>query len=202
MMPLPDSLYAPHTLKLFAKRVIDISAAAISLIVLSPLFLLVSLLIVLGSRGPIFSSEIGYRYNNQTIRIYRFRSNANTPPMGKINSSRGTGRFLLRSGIDRIPTLINVLRGEMSVVGLRCYSVPPAALLAMPLPHALQYTKLKPGLWTWTNVRNIQDRDRLDMKRELEDDLSYVRNWSLMLDIKIILTNLISRTSYTLDRAS
>ncbi len=186
-----ESRNLTRSLQLVAKRVFDIITAATMLIVISPLFLLVSLAIKFESRGPIFSGQIEYCYNNQRIKILRFRCNSFDA------QATYTGRFLLLSGLDRLPMVINVLRGEMSVVGPCSYIAPPLQLFAEHLSDALRRSTLRPGLFGWAQV-HFQDRDaQPDMRRQIEDDIFYIVNWSLLLDAKIILTSLFSKTSYT-----
>jgi len=123
---------ATRSFQIVAKRLFDIIIAATVLIVISPLFLLASLAIKLGSRGPVFSGQIEYCYNNQKIKIFKFRCST----FGGLPTH--TGRFLFQSGLDRLPMLINVLRGEMSIVGPCSYIAPPSLPPAEHLSAALR----------------------------------------------------------------
>ena len=106
----------------FAKRLFDIVAASASLVLLSPIILVVSAAIKLDSRGPIFSREALYGYGN-SIRVIKFRSVPARQETDQPNLRlTRVGRIIRRSGIDELPQLLNVLRGEMSVVGPRPYS--------------------------------------------------------------------------------
>jgi lipopolysaccharide/colanic/teichoic acid biosynthesis glycosyltransferase len=184
-----DSRSVTRSFQLVAKRVFDIITAATVLIVISPLFLLVSLAIKLDSGGPVFAGQIKYCYNNQKIKILKFRCTFGSP----------LGRFLFQSGLDRLPMLINVLRGEMAIVGPCSYIAPPSQLLSKHLSDTLRRSILKPGLFGRAQVHVSQDRDaQPEMKRQIEDDLFYIENWSLLLDAKIILMTLLSKAPYTL----
>jgi lipopolysaccharide/colanic/teichoic acid biosynthesis glycosyltransferase len=173
---------ATRSFQIVAKRLFDIIIAATVLIVISPLFLLASLAIKLGSRGPVFSGQIEYCYNNQKIKIFKFRCST----FGGLPTH--TGRFLFQSGLDRLPMLINVLRGEMSIVGPCSYIAPPSLPPAEHLSDALRRSTLRPGIFGWAQIHFSQDRDaQSDMRQQITHDLFYIVNWSLLLDAKIIL---------------
>jgi lipopolysaccharide/colanic/teichoic acid biosynthesis glycosyltransferase len=160
------------------------------LIVISPLFLLASLAIKLGSHGPVFSGQIEYCYNNQKIRILKFRCSTFGGPPTLI------GRFLFRSGLDRLPMLINVLRGEMSIVGPCSYIAPSSLPPAEYLSDALRRSTMRPGLFGWAQFHFSRDRDaQSDMRQQIEHDLFYIVNWSLLLDVKIVLMSVFSKAS-------
>jgi lipopolysaccharide/colanic/teichoic acid biosynthesis glycosyltransferase len=190
-MTLPSISSAPtRPFQLAAKRVFDIVSAATMLVVLSPLFLLISLAIKLDSRGPILSHRIKHGYNNQTIQIFKFRCSNFIYPQTRI------GRILARNGLDQLPMLINVLRGDMSIVGLRSYVAPPAPYLDERLIR-VRHSALRSGLLGWAQIRKSRSQhEGLEMTRQIEDDLFYITNWSLLLDAKIILMTLFSRASY------
>ena len=104
-----------RSLQLIAKRAFDIVVSGTVLAVSLPMILLVLLAIKLDSPGPVFSRRIAYCYDNRTIKTIKFRCSSfwGTPTR--------VGRLLLLSGLDRLPMLLNVLRGEMSIVGLHSY---------------------------------------------------------------------------------
>jgi len=102
------------------------------------------------------------------------------------------GRFLTRSGLDQLPVLINVLRGEMSIIGPHCHIVLPSMPLSDQLSLALLKTPLKPGLF---NFEGPDERAEQILK-QIEADLFYVSNWSLLLDAKILFSKLFSKTTY------
>ena len=179
-----------RSVQLVLKRGFDIVVAAAALILLSPLMTLACLAIRLNSSGPVFVSPVQYCYNNRRVHIITFRCCT----MEDADTSTSVGRILSRSGIDQIPMFINVLRGEMSIVGHRTYVAPPSILLAGIMPDALRRSKLKPGvlcrasLHSWTHP-----------SQQIEDDLFYTENWSLLLDLEIIIRSLTSKASYTVN---
>jgi lipopolysaccharide/colanic/teichoic acid biosynthesis glycosyltransferase len=172
------------SLQLVAKRVFDIAVSAIVLLVLSPLFLLASLVLKLETRGPIFSVKHVYCYNNQHVRLLRFRSH---------RSASAFGRVLARCGLDQLPTLINVLRGEMSIVGAHFYVLPPAQLYDR-LHSAPLDAPLKPGLIGFKGPHSGPELSLTDA------DLFYISNWSFVLDLKILVRFLFSKDTYFQNR--
>ena len=169
-------------LQLIVKRVFDIAVATIVLILFSPLLLLASLAIKLESQGPIFSVKHVYCYNNQRVRALKFRTRSH----GDVTIG---GRFLIRTGLDQLPTLINVLRGEMSIVGPHAYVLPPPQLNDQIAPTTLK-GPLRPGLVSFEG-----SHARGELSRE-DADLSYIANWSLLLDAKVLFQQVISKHMY------
>jgi lipopolysaccharide/colanic/teichoic acid biosynthesis glycosyltransferase len=192
----PKSSGARPSVQRFVKRVIDILVAATGLIVLSPLLVLVSLAIKLDSRGPIFVRHVQYRYDGRRVHVINFRCR----PFVRADDEDVTtniGRILSRSGINRLPILLNVLRGEMSIVGPCSYVAPPSILLAGVMPDALPRSKLRPGLLCRAKINVPQNADVGScLRQQIEDDLLYTTNWSLSLEVNIILRILTSKTSY------
>jgi lipopolysaccharide/colanic/teichoic acid biosynthesis glycosyltransferase len=170
-------------LQLVVKRVFDIAVSAIILVVLSPLFLLASVTVKLETQGPIFTVKHVYSYSNQHIRVLRFRSRSR-------RSASAFGRVLIRSGLDQLPMLINVLRGEMSIVGPH-FHVLPVPQLFDQLPVALLDGPFKPGLVSLEKPA----RARGELSRT-NADLFYISNWSLLLDAKILFKHLLSKNTY------
>jgi lipopolysaccharide/colanic/teichoic acid biosynthesis glycosyltransferase len=165
-----------------AKRAFDVFAATICLTLLCPLILVVSVAIKLNSRGPIFIRKTKFGYNNRPIHVFRFRSATARSHVTQV------GRVLRRTGIDRIPQLINVLLGDMSIVG-PAPSPSPRHLHDYGLMPML--AGIKPGMTR--GVQITEHHHGFDaMKQSIDDDLHYVMNWSIFLDIKIILAVLSS----------
>jgi lipopolysaccharide/colanic/teichoic acid biosynthesis glycosyltransferase len=171
-----------------AKRLFDIIVSAAGLILLSPLFLVVSIAIKLDSRGPVFSREILYGYKNRAIRVRRFRT---TPICGEADRIRSrltqVGRVLQRTAIDRLPHLFDVLGDQMSFVGPRLY-VYRQDLFKDRFGRLLD--DFKPGM---TGLAQINETREFKAPEQLiKDDLYYIENWSLWLDIRIILMTLLN----------
>ena len=190
----------------FIKRTFDLLAAAVGLIVLSPLLLMVSAAIKLDSRGPVFFRQSRHGFNNEEIRVFKFRSMTATEDEIQFkqaikNDPRVTsvGRVLRRTNIDELPQLINVLLGEMSIVGPRPHAVAHNALFSNMISPFSRRHVVKPGITGWAQVngfRGITDTPE-KMQQRIEHDLQYLDNWSFLLDMKIILMTLLSKKAYT-----
>jgi Undecaprenyl-phosphate glucose phosphotransferase len=187
------------------KRVFDLIIAGAALTVLTPVLALIALLIRLDSPGPVFFRQRRYGFNQQMFRIIKFRT-MTTLDDGDIvrqachNDHRITriGRWLRRWNIDELPQLINVLRGDMSLVG--------------PRPHALSHDReyeqrvalyarrhnVKPGITGWAQVNGLRGEIDTDdkLRRRIDYDLYYIDNWSLLFDLKILLYTVFSRDAY------
>lgn len=200
-------LYHPplSAFDLFIKRTFDIIVATMGLVVLSPLFLLISIAIKLDSRGPIFFRQVRHGFNNEEIRVFKFRSmtcledGSEFKPAAK-NDPRVTqiGRIIRRTNIDELPQLLNVLNGEMSIVGPRPHAAGYNLFKDKILPFSRRH-KVKPGITGWAQVNGFRGvTDTLEkMQRRIECDLYYIDNWSFLLDVKIVVMTLFSRRSYT-----
>ena len=169
-----------------AKRAFDLITATGGLFLLSPIFLLVSIAIRIEAVGPVFCTQLRHSYNNKTIAVLKFRSTM----FG--SSLTPLGRVLRRTGIDGLPQLINVLRGEMSIVGPE----PRATADQISAERASQFWR--PGITGWAQVNGYWDEGKTpeEMQRRHEYDLSYINNWSFILDVKIILMTLFSKSIY------
>jgi lipopolysaccharide/colanic/teichoic acid biosynthesis glycosyltransferase len=182
-----------------AKRTIDLAVAVPALMVLAPLMLIVAVAIKLDSPGPVLIAQERVSKGLRTFRMFKFRSmvanadeligslqalNEATPPLFKIrNDPRITrlGRHLRRLSIDELPQLINVLLGEMSLVGPR-----------PPFVHEVEYDRWRqsirlrqaPGM---TGLWQVSGRSDLGYEAMISLDLRYVRDWSILLDLSILL---------------
>jgi lipopolysaccharide/colanic/teichoic acid biosynthesis glycosyltransferase len=198
-MVFPRTLYgSSYPLQRGTKRLFDMVVATTGLLILSPMFLLVSLAIKLASRGPIFSIQIKHGYGNQVIRVLQFQTTAVPLAQGE---SRLTplGGLLARTGLVELPLFLNVLRGEMSIVGPCLYNAVPTWLNNETLALA-RNNGFKPGLTGWAQIRSSSNNNTFHAKRrQVEDDIFYIANWSLRFDAKIIMMTLLSRTSYVLN---
>jgi exopolysaccharide biosynthesis polyprenyl glycosylphosphotransferase len=187
------------------KRSFDISVAVLALLMLSPLLLVVSLAIWLDSRGPVFFRQTRHGYNNEAIRVLKFRSMTTTEEGHHFkqaikNDPRVTrvGRILRRTNIDELPQLVNVLLGEMSIVGPRPHPIALNEAFADRISPFARRHKVKPGITGWAQVNGFRgETDTLEkMQGRIECDLYYIDNWSHILDFKIILMTLLSKRAY------
>jgi Undecaprenyl-phosphate glucose phosphotransferase len=190
----------------FVKRAFDLVAASLGLILLSPLFLIVSIAIKLESPGPAFFRQTRHGYNNETFRVFKFRSMTTIEDGSKFiqavkNDPRATpiGRILRRSSIDELPQLINILLGDMSIVGPRPHPVSLNERFEAQISPFSRRHNVKPGLTGWAQVNGYRgETDALEkMQRRLAHDLYYIDNWSFLFDMKIILMTLFSKKTYT-----
>lgn len=174
------------------KRVLDLVISAIGLVICAPLFAFVALAIKLDSPGPVFFRQERTGKDGQPFYPYKFRTmvvNAERIGLG-LNVAKDdpritrVGRVLRNWGIDELPQLINVLKGEMSLVGPR-----PTLRYQVEQYDAFQRRRLevKPGITGWALVNG---RNRLSWEERIKLDVWYVDNWSLWLDIKILFKTL------------
>jgi Undecaprenyl-phosphate glucose phosphotransferase len=188
------------------KRAFDIVAAGIGLALLSPVFAMVAIAIKLDSQGPVFFLQTRHGYNNEPIRVFKFRSMTTMEDGGafrqaKKNDPRVTrvGRILRRSNVDELPQLLNVLAGEMSIVGPRPHPVALNTTFEKQISPLSRRHNVKPGITGWAQVNGYRgETDTLEkMQRRFEHDVYYIDNWSFILDVKIILMTLFSKSAYT-----
>jgi len=184
--------------QLFLKRTIDVILSIVLLILFSPLILATVIAIKLSSKGPIFFAQVRSGLNGRKFKLYKFRTmvvgaemkkrelekqNEMDGPVFKMKKDpriTTVGRILRKLSIDEIPQLINVLKGDMSIVGPR-----------PPLPVEVELYKvwqrrrlsLKPGL---TCIWQVSGRNKIQFEKWMEMDLEYIDRWSLWLDIKIL----------------
>ncbi|MBI3453476.1 MAG: undecaprenyl-phosphate glucose phosphotransferase [Rhodospirillales bacterium] len=181
---------------LILKALEDRLLAAILLVLFSPLLALVALAIRLDSKGPLLFRQTRYGFNNNPITVFKFRTMAHRPddaavPQAKRDDPRITrvGRFLRRSSLDELPQLVNVLSGEMSLVGPRPHAVAHNEQYAKIIDDYLTRHRVKPGITGWAQVNGLRgETDTPEkMRRRVQYDLYYIDNWSLWFDVKILL---------------
>jgi Undecaprenyl-phosphate glucose phosphotransferase len=189
--------------EIIQKRLFDLTLAAAALIVATPLLALVALLIKLDSRGPIFFVQRRYGFNQQPFRIIKFRTMRTTDD-GSQQATRDDprltriGGWLRRRNIDELPQLFNVLTGDMSLVGPRPHPLPLDDEFQRRISLYARRHNVKPGITGWAQIHGHRgETDTVDkMRARIEYDLSYIDNWSLWLDLKIIARTVLSRTAY------
>src|SRR5579872_3811269 len=193
------------TIQMIEKRLFDIVAASLALIALSPFFALVALLIKLDSSGPALFLQRRYGFNQEPFRIYKFRTMKTMEDTAALRSAtrddpRVTriGYFLRRFSIDELPQLINVLTGEMSLVGPRPHALVHDQLYERRIAQYARRHNVKPGITGWAQVRGFRGEiaDDEKMRKRVEHDLYYIDNWSFWLDLKIIALTAFSAKSH------
>ncbi|MFN4281750.1 MAG: undecaprenyl-phosphate glucose phosphotransferase [Alphaproteobacteria bacterium] len=179
------------------KGIEDRVLAAAGLVVLSPLLLLVALAIKLDSKGPVFFKQRRLGFNNDEFQVLKFRSMSvieDDPAMIAQATPRDprvtrVGAFIRRTSIDELPQLINVLRGEMSLVGPRPHAIAHNTQYAEIVDQYLGRHRVKPGITGWAQVNGLRgETDTLEkMRQRVQYDLYYIDNWSLWFDLRILL---------------
>ncbi|MDO9196990.1 undecaprenyl-phosphate glucose phosphotransferase [Rhodoferax sp.] len=178
------------------KRISDVVLSLLILVLISPLLLVIAIAVKMDSSGPVIFKQRRYGQDGEEILIYKFRSMTVTEDGGTIkqaekNDQRITrlGAFLRRSSLDELPQFVNVLQGRMSIVGPRPHAVAHNELYRKLIKGYMVRHKVKPGITGWAQVNGYRGETRtLDkMQGRIDFDLDYLRNWSLRLDIHIIL---------------
>ncbi len=181
----------------YLKRAFDMVFSVIVLMFISPLFLMITILIKLTSRGPVFFVQKRLGTQGRPFRIYKFRTMRN----GKLkesdtlwtiaNDNRVTplGRFLRRTSLDELPQFWNVLRGDMSVVGPRPERPHFARKFRENIPEYMIRHQVKTGLTGWAQVNGL--RGDTSIERRVKFDLYYIENWSFWFDLRIIVMTII-----------
>jgi len=178
------------------KRLLDIALASIGLLALAPLLMTVSILIKLDSPGNVIFRQSRRGFNGKPFDICKFRSmtvaeNGSTVTQATKQDARVTrvGRFLRKTSIDELPQLWNVLRGEMSLVGPRPHALAHDNYYDQIIENYVFRHHMKPGLTGWAQVNGFRgETPTIDlMEKRVEYDVWYVSNWSIWLDIRIIL---------------
>ncbi len=197
LLEIPSDEMAPWQKS--SKRLIDICISILSIILLMPLYFFVSFLIKQNSKGPIFFLQERIGKNGIPFKIIKFRTmfvNAeiNGPQLSSTNDSRITsvGNFLRKTRIDEFPQFINVLKGDMSLVGPRPERQFYIDQIIQKEPHYLQLTSVRPGITSWGQVKFGYAENVNEMIRRMKYDLLYLKNRSLSLDFKIMFYTLIT----------
>ncbi|MDZ7725183.1 MAG: sugar transferase [candidate division KSB1 bacterium] len=181
------------------KRLIDILFSFTGLILLSPVLILFALLIKIDSKGPVFFTQERVGRKGKIFSVYKFRSMIRDaekytgPVWADENDPRITrmGRFMRKTRIDEFPQLINVLKGDMSLVGPRPERPFFVEQLKKEYPFYSRRLRVKPGVTGWAQVKGKYDTTIEAVKEKLEFDLYYIDNISLRLDLRIMVYTII-----------
>ncbi|NML30284.1 undecaprenyl-phosphate glucose phosphotransferase [Paraburkholderia antibiotica] len=195
------------TCALLQKAIFDRVFAFVMLLVLAPVMVPIAIAVKATSKGPVFFTQRRKGANGRVFRIYKFRSmRVHEENPGEVRqATRGdsritpVGAFLRRTSLDELPQFLNVLRGEMSVVG--------------PRPHAIQHDdhyrtivdgyihryRIKPGITGWAQINGFRgETEQVEkMQARVEHDLYYLKNWSFGLDMRIILATVVKGMRHT-----
>ncbi|MBN3812890.1 undecaprenyl-phosphate glucose phosphotransferase [Paraburkholderia sp. Ac-20347] len=183
-------------LRVMPKRVFDFLFAGCVLIALAPLFAVVGLAVKLTSRGPVFFKQRRKGLDGNEFEIYKFRSmKVHAEVAGQVTQARRgdprvtrVGAFLRRTSLDELPQFINVLKGEMSVVGPRPHALAHDDIYKDLVRGYMARYRIKPGITGWAQVNGYRgETDRVEKMRDrVRFDLHYMQHWSFALDLRIV----------------
>ncbi|MEA1889505.1 MAG: sugar transferase, partial [Pseudomonadota bacterium] len=179
------------------KRIIDILLSASSILILSPVLLIIGIIVKLDSRGPVIYTQLRVGLNGKCFYIYKIRSMINDAERDGVKWAEDddpritrVGRFIRKTRIDELPQLLNVLKGDMSFIGPR----PERSEFIKKLVNEIPYYDLRhlvlPGITGWAQVMYPYGASVEDAREKLEYDLYYIKNYSLLLDFAILMKTL------------
>jgi len=177
--------------QLFLKRLVDIVGALIGIAVTSPLFLIIGLCIKLTDKGPVFFRQVRLTRYDRIFNIYKFRTmiqGAEKDGVARLATERDSrilpiGHFLRRTRLDELPQLFNILVGDMSFVGPRPERPELVEEILKEIPEFSYRTRVKAGLTGYAQIYGKYNTTSYD---KLKLDLTYIRNYSLLMDLKLI----------------
>jgi putative colanic acid biosynthesis UDP-glucose lipid carrier transferase len=198
---LNETPLSSHPAAALGKELFDRGLALAALIVLFPVMFAVAIAVQLSSPGPVFFRQPRHGCNGQVILVWKFRSmrvhDDTEVKQATQNDSRITrvGAFIRRTSIDELPQLINVLRGEMAMVGPRPHAVAHNHYYGDKIIAYMARHRIKPGITGLAQISGLRgETETLEkMQKRIEKDLAYINHWSLWLDIKILV-----KTPFTL----
>ncbi|QPK65044.1 undecaprenyl-phosphate glucose phosphotransferase [Methylomonas sp. LL1] len=206
-IPTLDVSVSPlHGINRYIKEMEDRLLALILLLLISPLMLIIAMGVKLSSRGPVFYQQERVGWNNRKFTMLKFRSmpvgtEAKTGAVwAKPGENRATpfGAFLRKTSLDELPQLINVLRGDMSLVGPRPERPDFVEVFKEQVPNYMKKHMVKAGITGWAQVNGW--RGDTDLNQRIEHDLYYIQHWSVWFDLEIafrtVLTGFINKNAY------
>jgi len=192
-------------LQALVKRAFDISVASTALMLLAPLHLLIAILIKVDSPGPIFFRQRRRGFNQKEFKIWKYRTlftmdDGNEIIQVKTGDARVTrlGGLLRKYNVDELPQLINVVRGEMSLVGPRPHAVAHDGYYQQIIDHYTRRLSVRPGITGWAQIHGHRGATETpgSMEARVADDLYYIENWSIALDLYILLMTVVAPKAY------
>jgi len=192
-------------MELMEKRAFDLLVASIAVLLLTPMLIVVAILIKLDSPGPVFFLQRRFGFNQEPFQIIKFRSMRTLDDGPAIRQAQKddprvtrVGQWLRRWSIDEIPQLFNVIRGEMSLVGPRPHALSHDHAYEQRISTYARRHNVKPGITGWAQIHGLRGETDTDekMRARVEHDLYYIDNWSVWLDLQILVRTVLSRQSY------
>jgi putative colanic acid biosynthesis UDP-glucose lipid carrier transferase len=206
-IPTLDFSVSPlHGVNRYIKEIMDRFFALILLVLISPILLVIATGVKLSSPGPVFYRQVRVGWNNRSFTMLKFRSmpvdaEAKTGAVwAKPGEQRATrfGGFLRKTSLDELPQLINVLTGDMSLVGPRPERPDFVEVFKDQVPNYMKKHMVKAGITGWAQVNGW--RGDTDLNRRIEHDLYYIQHWSVWFDLEIafrtVLTGFINKNAY------
>jgi len=207
-LPVINIRYVPlsNTVNMLLKRAMDIVGSLFGIIVTSPIMLLSALLIKMTSPGPVIFKQERVGLHNKPFYMYKFRSMELQAPGEEKKAwtikddPRVTpiGKILRRTSLDELPQLINILKGDMSLVGPRPERPLFVEKFKEEIPRYMVKHQVRPGLTGWAQVNGY--RGDTSIRKRIDHDIYYIENWTLGLDIKIIFmtffTGFVNKNAY------
>lgn len=179
------------------KAIEDRVLGGLIMLLVSPLMLIIAFAIKMTSQGPVLFKQMRHGWDGKPVKVYKFRTMCvHEEPDGQLSQAKRCdtritplGRFLRRTSLDELPQFYNVLQGRMSIVGPRPHAITHNELYMDQIDSYMQRHCVKPGITGWAQINGLRgETDTLEkMKRRVEYDLFYIENWSLWLDLKIII---------------
>jgi putative colanic acid biosynthesis UDP-glucose lipid carrier transferase len=179
----------------FLKRSFDVVFSSLVLLLISIPMLFIAAAVKFTSPGPVIFKQVRYGLDGKRIFVWKFRSMSTMDNGDKVvQATKGdaritkVGAFIRKTSLDELPQFINVLQGRMSVVGPRPHAVAHNEEYRKLIPYYMLRHKVKPGITGWAQINGYRgETDTLDkMEGRIDYDLDYIRNWSLLMDIKIV----------------
>ncbi|MDQ2642793.1 MAG: undecaprenyl-phosphate glucose phosphotransferase [Myxococcota bacterium] len=191
------------------KRVEDVVLASLILLMIAVPMLVIGVLVKLSSKGPMLFAQRRYGLNGKSIRVLKFRTMTVCEDGDDVKQATREddrfiklgkfplGAFLRRTSLDELPQFVNVLGGEMSIVGPRPHAIKHNELYRAKIHGYMLRHKVKPGITGWAQVNGWRGETDTDEKmvRRIEHDLAYIRNWRLLWDLEIIFLTVFGRKS-------
>ncbi|MCY1510119.1 UDP-glucose:undecaprenyl-phosphate glucose-1-phosphate transferase [compost metagenome] len=198
---LNESPLTSYPTAALTKAALDRSVALLAILLLSPLLLGTSLAVKLSSPGPVLFKQKRHGWNGKVIKVWKFRSMRVHADAHVKQATREdpritrVGRFIRRTSIDELPQLFNVLQGRMSLVGPRPHAVAHNDYYTGKIDAYMARHRIKPGITGLAQISGSRgETETIDkMERRVELDLAYINNWSIWLDLKILI-----KTPFTL----
>jgi exopolysaccharide biosynthesis polyprenyl glycosylphosphotransferase len=180
------------------KRIIDVAVSFLTLLILSPILILITIIIKIESKGPVFYKQVRVGRKGDEFIMNKFRSMVENseeygPEWSGENDPRitKTGKVIRKLYIDEVPQMLNVLKNEMSLIGPRPERPFFVEQLKKEIPYYYKRLTVKPGITGWAQIKHKYDTSLEDVKTKLQYDFYYIENMSLKLDFKIMINTII-----------